>query len=141
MDEIKFDKYKDSWVLTSFQKVEDGLYLAAPPVRIVPHNDREQLKSVLLDLFEEEMPTVPRPDFDDPGLEPGILAEAFNLKSGRQYFKDARVFNLRRSEESLSIEEWTKEKWSWVAEPAWQKDFRSDQLEELIDYLIEQTSD
>ena len=87
MDEINFDKYKDSWVLTSFQKVEDGLYLDAPPVRIIPHNDREQLKSVLLDLLEEETPIVPRPDFDDPTALPGIKPEAVNLKSARQYFK------------------------------------------------------
>jgi len=28
----------------------------------------------------------------------------------------------------------------WVAEPAWKKEFRLDQLDELIDHLIEKTS-
>lgn len=140
MDEINFDKYRDFWVLTSFEKVEEGLYLAAAPVRIIPHHDRERLKRVLLDLFAEDLPLVPRPDFDDPKRQPGIKPEAFNLKSSRAYFKHARAFYLQKSKESLSIEEWTKEKWSWVAEPAWKKEFRPDQLDELIDYLIETTS-
>lgn len=139
MNEINFDKYKGFWVLTSFEKVEDGLYLAAPPVRIIPHHDREQLKSVLLDLFAEDVPLVPRPDFDDPGRQPGIKPEAFGLKSPRVYFKHARAFYLQRSEESLSIEEWTKEKWSWVADPAWREEFSPNQLDELIDHLIERT--
>lgn len=141
MDEINFDKYKEFWVLTSFQKVEEGPHLGAPQVRIIHHLDGGKLKSVLLTLFEEEMSVVPRPDFDDPDRLPGIKPAAFNLKSPRQYFKDARVFNLRKIEASLSVEEWRKEKWSWVAaEPLWKREFRSDQLEELIAYLIEKTS-
>ena len=142
MDEINFDKYKQFWVLTSFEMAEEGLYLAAPPVRIIDHLDGQKLKSVLLTLFEEEVPIVPRPDFDDPDMQLGIKPPAFNLKSSRQYFRDARVFNLRKTEASLSVEEWRKEKWSWVAaDPLWKEEFRSDQLDELIAYLIEKTSD
>jgi len=48
MNELNFDKYKNFWVLTSFEKVEEGLSLAAPPVRVIPHSDKERLKTVLL---------------------------------------------------------------------------------------------
>ena len=114
MNELNFDKYKNFWVLTSFEKVEEGLSLAAPPVRVIPHSDKERLKTVLLELLAEKVPIVPRPDFDDPKRQPGIKPAAFNLKSPRAYLKNARAFNLQKAKDQLSIEEWTKEKGGWV---------------------------
>jgi hypothetical protein len=141
MDQIMIDKYKEFWVLASTNKVEEGLYVDAPPVRIIPHADRGRLKAVLLELFAEGTPVIPRPDFDDPGRQPGIRAAALNLKKSRDYTKHLRVFNLQKTAEYLLIEEWQREKNSWVPYPLWKKQFPLNQFDELIEYLIEKTGD
>ena len=139
MDHIIIDKYKNSWVLSSLRKVEEGIYLEAPPVRIIPHQDRDGLRAVLTELFAENVPVVPRPDFDDPQRLPGPRPSAFNLKKPNDYMKGLRVFNLQKTEGHLLIEEWQKEKRAFVAEPLWRKKFNLDDLDKLIEYLIEKT--
>ena len=127
-------------MLTSYEQADGGLYLAAPPVRIIPHADGANLKKVLLELFEEEAPVVPRRKFfDSPYGELGLVPAIFGLKNPRVYLNNARSFNLKRTEEYLSVEEWRREKGAWVADPIWQKKFKPEQLEKLVKYLIKKT--
>ena len=142
MDDIFLDKYKDVWVLTSKAQTKDKYspLFDVPPVRTIPHGDRERLKAVLLELFEEKVRRIARPDLNDPEFILGIRAKAFNLKSPRDYLKHARAFYLRRGKDRLSIEEWTQEKGGWHAEPRWKQEFGLGQLDELINYLIEKTN-
>ena len=95
---------------------------------------------MLLELFAEEVPLVPRPDFDDPKRQPGIKPAAFNLKSPRAYLKNARAFYLQRTKEHLSIRRMDKRKMELSCGASMEKGFRLNQLDELIDYLIERTS-
>jgi hypothetical protein len=143
MDDIFIDKYKDFWVLASQARTKDKYspFFAVPPVRIIPHSDKEGLKAVLLQLFTEKVRRIPRPDLNDPDLILGIKPKAFNLKSPRTYLKDARAFYLQRTEDRLTIEEWTQEKGGWHAEPLWREEFKITGLDELIEYLIERTKD
>ena len=141
MDELSFSKYKGFWVLTSYEQTGDGLYLAAPPVRIIPHADGENLKKALLELLEEDAPVVPRRKlFDNPYGELGLVPTVFGLKGPRTYLHRARSFHLRRAEEHLSIEEWRREKGAWVTnEPIWQKKSQRGEMGKLVKYLIKKT--
>jgi hypothetical protein len=141
MDELSFSKYKGFWVLTSYEQADEGLYLAAPPVRIIPHADGEKLKQALLELLEEDAPVVPRRKFfDNPYGELGLVPTIFGLKRPRAYLNRARSFHLKRTEEHLSIEEWRREKGAWVAdEPIWQRKFKLGEMEKLVKYLIKKT--
>ena len=143
MDNVFIDKYKDFWVLASQARTKDKYspFFDVPPVRIIPHGDKERLKAVLLELFAEKVRRIPRPDLNDPERLPGIRAEAFNLKSPRAYVRHARAFHLQRTEDRLSIEEWTQEKGGWHAEPLWREEFKITELDELIDHLTERTKD
>ena len=140
MDDLIIHKYRNFWLLTSQAQVEGGLTLDAPPVRIIPHKDKDQLRAVLLELFAEEVPIVPSPDFNDPKQLLGIRAEALGLNSWRTFVKHARAFYLQKMKDSLVIEEWPREKWSFVADPIWKKNFAPDELDKLVDYLIRKTS-
>jgi len=139
MDAIFLDKYKDFWVLTSEARTKDKYspYFAIPPVRIIPLTDEERLKATILELFAEKVKRIPRPDLNDPDLILGIKPKAFNLKSPRAYQRDARAFFLQRTDDTLAIEEWSKEKRGWHAEPIWKKEFKSNELDNLIAYLVE----
>ena len=140
MDHITFDKFRESWVLTSFEQIDIGILHPVEPVRILDHQDAEGLKRVLLELFSEQTPKSSITKIEETDGQPGIKTRFFNLKDDFQYFKQTRVFQLSRSTDTLMIEEWTKEKRSWVAyPPVWKAEFRADQLNELIAHLIERT--
>jgi len=140
MDDLIIHKYKDVWLVASQAEVKGGPTLDAPPVRIVPHKNKNRLKEVLLELFSEKVPIVPRPDFNDPKQLLGIRAEALGLNSWRAFVKGARAFYLQKMKDSLIIEEWPREKWSFVADPIWKKEYAAGELDKLIDYLIRKTT-
>jgi hypothetical protein len=140
MNEIIIDKYRDSWVLASIVEVAEGSgYLDAPPVRVIPYNDKGTLKSVIQELLEEEASVVPRSVLYEEQDPLGIRPRAVGAKSAKQYLKETRAFKLQRTKNVLSIEEWEREGWGWHAKPLWRKNFGLDEMDKLIDYLIKKT--
>lgn len=138
MEELILDKYEDFWVLASKARTKDKYspYFDVPPVRLIPLNDRDRLKTVILELLAEKPKRIPRPDLNIEKL--GIRVEAVGLRSNRAYQRKARVFLLRRLNAGLSIEEWKREKGGWVADPyLWREEFPSADLDALISCLIE----
>jgi hypothetical protein len=138
MEELTLDKYENFWVLASKARTKDKYspYFDVPPVRLIPLNDRDKLKTTILELLAEKPIRIPRPDFNVEKL--GIRPEAVGVKSNRAYQRKARVFLVQRSSGYLSIEEWKREKGGWVADPyLWKEEFPPDDWDALISCLME----
>jgi len=137
METLTLDKYEDFWVLASKAKTKHKYSpdFDVPPVRLIPLNDRDKLKAVVLELLAERPKRIPMPDLNIEKL--GIRPEAVGVKSNRAYQREARVFFFQSSDEHLSIEEWKREKGGWVADPLWKEEFPPGDLDALISCFID----
>ena len=107
----------------------------SPPVRIIEHDDRDRLLTVLRELLDEDIPLIPLPEFDPIGLRP----RAVGAKTARIYFNRTRCFHLEASESRLLLEEMDREGISWMGKPLWRKRFEANQLDRAVDFLIRKT--
>jgi len=139
MDDFIFCLYRDRWVLTSAEQVDRGATLLAPPVRIVEHDDRVKLRSVIEELLREEPPVVPQPDYNSPRFVKDLRLEPLGLKTWREFVKDGRCFNVEKKGPKLLLEEWAREGGNFSARASWQQEFRGGDTEALVDYVVELT--
>jgi hypothetical protein len=140
MKNIVFEKYKDTWILSSSEQAEGGLTLDAPPVRIIEHDNCERLRSVIEELLAEPVPVVPDPDEYDPKALVGIRAEAVGLNSWPKYVNNARCFSLEAHDDQLILEEWPKVGRSFNANAEWRKKFPPEGIKQLVNYLVKRTA-
>jgi len=140
MNEFSFVLHKDKWILSPVATITGGFgHFEVPPVTIIEWSDKEQLKAVIQNLFDQPISFVKPDDVLDP-LEPlGVRAKAVEAKSINVYVRDTRCFYIFRKEDQILLEEWTKARTHWSGNPVWKKKFLNDQLDELIAFLMRKT--
>lgn len=140
MASIVFDKYRDSWVLTSLGRTPSGIRMAIEPVRIVPSGDSEGLGEVIRQLLEEAETQIPEPNYDDPDFKRTIFAKALGLKGYQQYLKAARCFYFRAEPTQISLEEWPRSRGGFLADhPVWKEVLPAGDFEGAVRFLINKT--
>lgn len=140
MASIVFDKYRDSWVLTSLGRTPSGIRMAIEPVRILPLGDSEGLGDVICRLLEEAEAQIPEPNYDDPDFKQTVFAKALGLKGYQQYLKAARCFYFRAEPSGILLEEWPRGRGGFLADnPVWRKSFPAGDFEGAVRFLINKT--
>ncbi|MFN0278433.1 MAG: hypothetical protein ACKVRN_07505 [Pyrinomonadaceae bacterium] len=143
-DSLSFEKYKEYWVLTSQSVVEGGRpTIVVPPLRLIPFEDKDQLKETLCEILDEEVAVIPGAVFDDPEfvVDESYKLDALGLKSMRAFNKYSRGFWLKRFDANLHLEEWEKYRGGGYTGTLWSKDFPPDDFEGLVNYLVEKVKD
>jgi hypothetical protein len=140
MNEFTIDLYKDKWVVCPFVEIAGGGgYHDAPPVTIIEHNDKEQLKNTIKGILDQEISVI-EPEALYSSLDPlGIRPKAVKAKTANAYFRDTRCFYLLKKDEQIILEEWEKARGYWSTKPVWRKTFLSGELDDLIDFLVKKT--
>jgi hypothetical protein len=139
MDEITVNLHKDQWVLSHLATIADSIgYFEIPPVTILDWGDKEGLRSAIENLLAQPMSVVEQ-DIVFPPEPLGCRAKAVGAKTVGTYVRDTRCFAITRKENHILLEEFTKVRGGWDAHPVWEKRFLSDQLDELINFLMKKT--
>lgn len=140
MNEFTIHLYKDKWVLCPFVEIAGGRgYHDAPPVTIIEHNDKDQLKITIEQILDQAIAVI-EPEALYSSLGPlGIRPKAVNAKSANSYFRETRCFYLLKKGDQIILEEWEKARGYWSAKPIWKKTFLSVQLDDLVDFLLKKT--
>lgn len=144
INDIFFEKFKDLWVVTSRTVVEGGRpMVATPPSRIVPLDDKDQLKNTLRTVLDEEVSVIPGAVFDDPNFsdDESYKLIPLGLKTMRAFYKHSRGFWLKKSDTNLYLEEWEKYRGGGYTGVLWSKEFPPDDFEGLVSHLIEMVKD
>lgn len=139
MDEIIVNLHKDQWVLSHLATIADSIgYFDIPPVIILDWGDKEGLRLAIANLLAQPMSEVEQNRVFP--LEPlGCRAKAVGAKTVSSYVRDTRCFAITRKENHILLEEFTKKQGGWTAHPVWKKKFLSNQLDELINFLMKKT--
>lgn len=140
INDIFFEKFRDFWVFTSQSVVEGGrVTIETPPTRIIPIEDKFQLKNTLCEILDEEVSVIPGDVFDDPNfsVDESYKLIPLGLKSMRTFYKHSRGFWLKRSDANLHLEEWKKFKGGGYCNTLWSKEFPPEDFERLVSHLIE----
>lgn len=140
IDDIFFEKFKDTWVVTSRTVVEGGRpMVATPPVSIIPLKDKCQLIKTIRKILSEEVSVIPGAVFDDPAfsVDESYKLLPLGLKSMRAFYKHSRGFWLKKSVAKLHLEEWEKYRGGGYTGTLWSKDFGPDDFDGLVEFLLE----
>ena len=131
---IVFYKFDKTWILPTHGKPPGGYTLHIEPVLLVEDGDADKLCEAVLKQLGEQ-PAVPEPSLERERLP--VFVKAMNLKSRRAFHAGARAFQVTKSAEELSLEEWRKAPGSaFTGPPLWKRDFGPDEFAELAWFLV-----
>jgi hypothetical protein len=108
-----------------------------PPVRLIPRDDLATLADTIKLLLKEPIPR----DLPVSHDELGLRARAVGAKSWPAYNRNARVFMMRFTSSIVSIEEWRRQGYGFVAaDPEWRVKGRPADLESILRKLLRRVS-
>jgi hypothetical protein len=134
---IVFYKFRHTWVLPTQGRTPRGLLRHIDPVILV---DEADVKG-LIQAIQQQLQNQPNIG-DEPAAQRQemIAAQALNL-SPRAFHAEARAFEVVADPQTIALSEWKRAKGLTFTTPAlWEKEFRADQLDELVWFLVTRDS-
>ena len=131
---IVFYKFDETWVLPTHGKTPAGYSLHIDPVLLVEATDVQGLRMAIIEQLENQ-PAVPEPGPVHHRLP--VFVKAVHLRSLRAFHVGARAFQITKSAEELSLEEWKNVSGSaFAGPPIWKRRFGPEAFDELVWFLV-----